>query len=301
VVYLINKQLTEILRHFLYFYVQILIKNQLKKQNNYLIQKHLEDNTIKANLSEKARAYLTEIGINNPDENKEKASLIWYHALAIGYSPQYLTENADGIRQDFPRIPLPNSKELLLKSAKLGEQIAQLLDTENQQCVNKILQNLNKISVISHVENKQLNPDQGDLMINVGWGHGGKAGVTMPGKGKLIERNYSQEELELFKNNFKLTEKQVKQLLGKTTCDVFLNDIAYWQNIPLKVWEYTIGGYQVIKKWLSYREEKLLGRALKIDEVLEVTNIAKRITAILLFEPELNDNYVTIKDNCYNW
>ena len=29
------------------------------------------------------------------------------HALAIGYSPAYLSENADGIRRDWPRIPLP--------------------------------------------------------------------------------------------------------------------------------------------------------------------------------------------------
>jgi hypothetical protein len=28
-----------------------------------------------------------------------------------------------------------------------------------------------------------------------------------------------------------------------------------WRNIPTKVWGYHIGGYQVIKKWLSYREK----------------------------------------------
>jgi hypothetical protein len=39
-----------------------------------------------------------------------------------------------------------------------------------------------------------------------------------------------------------------------------LNDVAYWKNISVR--EYTIGGYQVIKKWLFYREEKLLGRAM---------------------------------------
>ena len=50
-------------------------------------------------------------------------------------------------------------------------------------------------------------------------------------------------------------------MLGEPLCDVYLNEVAYWSNIPLRVWEYTIGGYQVIKKWLSYREKKLLGRA----------------------------------------
>jgi hypothetical protein len=34
------------------------------------------------------------------------------------------------------------------------------------------------------------------------------------------------------------------------THDVYLNESACWQNIPAPVWDYTIGGYQVIKKWL---------------------------------------------------
>lgn len=50
----------------------------------------------------------------------------------------------------------------------------------------------------------------------------------------------------------------VHELPGATACDVFLNYRAYWRNIPANVWEYHIGGYQVIKKWLSYREEKIL-------------------------------------------
>ena|SRR5438309_756370 len=41
-----------------------------------------------------------------------------------------------------------------------------------------------------------------------------------------------------------------------------------------RVWAYTIGGYQVIKKWLSDREHKLLGRPLTTDEAREVMNIA---------------------------
>ena len=41
--------------------------------------------------------------------------------------------------------------------------------------------------------------------------------------------------------------------------DVYLNDVAYGKNIPQRVWEYTVSGYQVIKKWLSYRKAPTLG------------------------------------------
>jgi len=74
-----------------------------------------------------------------------------------------------------------------------------------------------------------------------------------------------------------------------------LNNVAHWSNIPLRVWEYTIGGYQVIKKWLSYREDKLLGRPLTKHEVRYVQEMARRIAAIVLLEPELDENYRSAK------
>jgi hypothetical protein len=282
----------------------------MRLRQNYSEKVNTEDNTqgklfdssdfntsqIKANLSEKSRQYLKEMGINNFEENIENASLIWLHALAIGYSPLYLRENADGIRQDFPRIPLPNSQELLIKSAELGQAIASLLDTENPVIgvTKKPTPALQKIALISCTDGGNLNPDQGDLIINVGWGHGGKNGVTMPGKGKAIARQYTTAEMSVI-------SPEMRKLLGTKTYDIYLNDRAYWQNIPVRVWEYTIGGYQVIKKWLSYREEKLLGRGLTIPEVQEVSEMTRRITAIILLESELDDNYQNIKTAVYSF
>lgn len=95
--------------------------------------------------------------------------------------------------------------------------------------------------------------------------------------------------------------EDVINLLGTTTCDIYLNDIAYWKNIPIRVWKYTIGGYQVMKKWLSYREEKLLGRSLKTEEVKEVSQMARRITAIVLLESQLDQNYLEVKKLSYDW
>jgi hypothetical protein len=74
---------------------------------------------------------------------------------------------------------------------------------------------------------------------------------------------------------------------------------VYWRNVPPRVWNYTIGGYQVLKKWLSYRERPLLGRGLRVDEAREVTQIARRIAAILLLEPELDTNYRAVAATLY--
>lgn len=47
----------------------------------------------------------------------------------------------------------------------------------------------------------------------------------------------------------------------------------------------------MIKKWLSYREKGLLGRSLSVDEARYVTETARRITALTLLGPQLDENY----------
>ena len=72
---------------------------------------------------------------------------------------------------------------------------------------------------------------------------------------------------------------------------MYLNATAYWQNVPQPVWGFTIGGYQVIKKWLSYREQRVLGRALTMAEIMEVTAMARRLAALVLLQAALDANY----------
>ena len=260
-----------------------------------------------ANLSKLARAYLAGLGINDPDTDGKTAGLIWMHTVAIGYSPAYLTENADGIRRDWPRIPLPDSREALEASAALGEQIASLLDTEADVpgvTCGKTSPMLRTIGVPSKLGGGTLDEDTGDLAVTAGWGHLGKANAVMPGKGKVAERKYAENEAQAIDAEAaarEMSPAEVRRLLGDGTLDVFLNETAHWRNIPRNVWEYTIGGYQVIKKWLSYREDKILGRALKPEEVREVMNTARRIAAIILLQPQLDENYNKVKAAAFDW
>jgi hypothetical protein len=80
-----------------------------------------------------------------------------------------------------------------------------------------------------------------------------------------------------------------------------MNANAMWTNVPENVWAYTLGGYQVIKKWLSYREASILGRALKPDEVAYVAEMVRRIAAILLLGPALDANYHASKASALEW
>ena len=217
------------------------------------------------NLGHLAASYLKQTGATPED--------LFFHTLAILHAPNYRAENAGALRQDWPRIPLPKDKGALLASAALGRKIAALLDVEQPVpgiTIGQLRPELKGIAEFALPAGKSLD-EANDFAITAGWGHAGKEGVTMPGRGKLVTNG--------------------------AAVDVYLNDSACWRNVPVAVWEYTIGGYQVIKKWLSYREQPLLGRSLKLEEVQYVTEMARRIAALLALQDQLDANYRACKNH----
>ena len=266
---------------------------------NLSLLDHGRSERLKPNLNIEAASYLSRLEVTEQD--------LFYHTLALLHAPAYRTENAGALRQDWPRVPLPDTAELLHASAALGRQIAALLDPEGAVpgvTSGKLRPELQAIGVITRVGGGTLNPAAGDLAVTASWGHAGKGGVTMPGKGRMDRRAYTPDELAAIYSGASalgFTEGQVIACLGATTSAVYLNDTAYWRNVPASVWDYTLGGYQVIKKWLSYREHALLGRALSTDEAREVTHMARRIAAIMLLYPALDANYLTIKQTAISW
>ncbi|MCB2189739.1 MAG: N-6 DNA methylase [Deltaproteobacteria bacterium] len=286
------------------------LKSEKRSSNDQLTLALSSDVTTikrKANLSAISRDYLESLSFVNPDDDPQVASLVWVHALAVNNSAYYLTENADGIKADWPRVPLPASKDALLASADLGRRLAALLDPENPVpgvTTGAVRPELRTLAAISRDGGGQLDPGAGDLAVTAGWGHAGQGGVTMPGKGRAVERAYTPGELAALQKGAEalgLTPEEALDLLGHTTLDVYLNDRAFWRNVPENVWAYTIGGYQVIKKWLSYRERPLLGRDLKPGEMHYVSEVARRIAAIVLLGPALDANYRAVKKNTYAW
>ena len=74
----------------------------------------------------------------------------------------------------------------------------------------------------------------------------------------------------------------VLPIFGETTIDVYLNNCAFWRNVSAAVLRYKLGGYQVIKKWLSYRELDIIGRAALPEEIQYFINTVRRVGAVLL-------------------
>jgi predicted helicase len=213
------------------------------------IFEHLHDSKhTSANLSNPARSYLAALTNAKPDQDEEMSRAVWFHALAILYAPQYLSEHSASVRADWPRIPLPTSLSALQHSAKLGASLAQLLDVEKPVLgvtSGKLRKELSTLGRIT-------GPKGLSLEISAGWGHIQKEkDIVMPGRGLERERDFSADEKTAIKEGaieLGISVDDALTLWGEKTLDIYLNNETHWSNVPLAVWDYTIGGYQVLKK-----------------------------------------------------
>ena len=226
------------------------------------------------NVSGGAQSYLERLGANVQD--------LFHHVLAVLHDSTYNQVNADALRAEGPRIPLlgwpdgeaESATEALAKSAARGRQLALLLDVDAPVpgvTEAPLRPESTAIAVPSTRDGR--NMDGEDFAVMAGWGHYGKADAVMPGQGRVVERSYTPDE--------RATLGDSLPVLGENTFDVHLNGSAFWRNVPATVWTYQLGGYQVLKKWLSYRECDVLGRALLPEEVQHFTDISRRIAAIM--------------------
>jgi Type ISP C-terminal specificity domain/N-6 DNA Methylase len=203
----------------------------------------LSDVHVSVNLSSAAVARLTEISGDKED--------LFFHALATMHGPQYRTENVGALLGDWPRIPLPATADLLARSATLGRRLAELLDPESSV---RLTAEWSFLAALKLPKNSDL---ENALKLTAGWGYRGQGSTVMPGQGLSPERPWSaveREKLAALAVAQSLTLEDALALLGESCVDVHLNAESFWPAIPINVWNYTLGGYQVLKKWLSYRE-----------------------------------------------
>ena len=202
----------------------------------------------------------------------------------------------------------------LAQSAARGRELARLLDPETPVpgvTTGALRPEIAAIAVPATVDGR--NMSGGDFELTAGWGHFGPGQAVMPRQGRIVQRPYTPAERQALSHaappthhsgspsvipakagiqshaptpeavdGIQVNPATTEAALGETTFDIYLNDRAYWRNVPAAVWDYKLGGYQVLKKWLSYRERAILGRPLTPDEIHHFTTTARRIGAILL-------------------
>ncbi len=248
------------------------------------------------NLSPAAQRYLKHINADVED--------LFHHVLAVLHDPAYREANAGALRMEWPRIPLPGwpdgdaseAAETLARSAARGRELAALLDPDTSVpgvTTGTLRPDIAAIAVPATADGRNMAGD--DFALTAGWGHYGTGEAVMPGQGRIVEREYTADERAAL-----VGATGRSPLHGHTTFDIYLNGNAYWRNVPSAVWRYKLGGYQVLKKWLSYRERPILGRALLPEEVLYFAEMARRIAAIVAITdaPAVSDSASGLSGTC---
>ena len=145
---------------------------------------------------------------------------------------------------EWPRIPLPgwpdggsaSDAAELHGSAARGREIAALLNSDT--LVAGVTTGSLRPDVVSDAVPSTTdggNMDGQDFELSAGWGYFGSGQSVMPGHGRVEERRYTSDERAVLGDKV--------PILGETTFDIYLNDRAYWKNVPTAVWNYKLGGY----------------------------------------------------------
>jgi len=83
------------------------------------------------------------------------------------------------------------------------------------------------------------------------------------------------------------SNKMEKVRYDEATQRVYINKAQYFEGISKEVWEYRIGAYQVMEKYLKDRR----GRKLSLDEIDRYMKVAKAIHLTLELQAKIGDVY----------
>lgn len=94
-------------------------------------------------------------------------------------------------------------------------------------------------------------------------------------KPKRVGRNYQPEEERVYINK----------------------DKQYFEGIPEEIWEYQVGGYQVLDKWLYDRRK----RKLSNDEIQHYCRIATSLHHTIELQKQIDELYQGVEDDVIEW
>jgi hypothetical protein len=205
--------------------------------------------------------------------------------FAILHAPSYQAEHKSALSADWAHLPMPKDIRLFDRLVAAGEQVTRLLDADRDagNVIKAVVgaDRARALGPLKRADAKQVRPD--DLKITVTYWGGGK--------GRWKPRAFMAEELPAI---------EFGDAWGERTGDLFVNDHAYFANVPEQVWNYQLGGYPVLKKWLGYRQaDRRDGKPLTDDECRWFRQIIQRTAALLALGPSLNALYQDAAANAF--
>jgi hypothetical protein len=205
---------------------------------------------------------------------------LFHLALAMGHAPAYHADHHEALAQDWLHLPIPRDLGRLEAAADLGASVATLLDPEKDptRTIREILgADAKELGVLSVREADRVS--EGELVVGYSF-YGAAAGAWR-------ERAPAENE-------------PLRPCWGEATGDLYINPIVFFRHVPRRVWEFELGGYPVLKKWLGYREAKRRGgRPLILAEAQHLRSMVQRLAALLALHDQLDAAYAAVIEDCF--
>ncbi len=201
--------------------------------------------------------------------------------LAVCHAPSYQAEHKESLAQDWARVPIPRSRQLLDELAAAGDLLATLLNpvVSPTKAIENLLGGQAKHLAVPC---KLGGGSVGDTDLRVGYSFFGGA------QGGWRTRGAAPRE-------------PMHVAWGHTTGDLYINDSVFFRHVPEAVWRYELGGYPVIKKWLGYRDRgRRPGVPLSVQEVEHLRGIVQRLAAALQLHSTLDSLYERVCLDCFS-
>ncbi len=264
----------------------------------------------KANLSIEARRYVKRLGYNDPDSDPASARLLWDYSLAVMYTPAYGKENQAALRLGWPHLPLPgwkseslphDAREVIEEYAALGSTIRDILfgrELEHQEILSGMA-TVRLYGIEGPVDPASLN--EAHRVVSDDWGVPARGSAVRAREGAFDVR---WMEGALMKCVFRLAEamelpsEDCLERLGSNYANGRINSIVWFMDIPGAAWEFTIGGRKVLRKWLSYRDHRVIKRPLTVQEMEQFSNIARRLVVLTLLGIKLDRVWAKLLEVC---
>ncbi len=191
------------------------------------------------------------------------------YTYAVFHSPTYRERYAEFLKIDFPRLPLTSDRELFKALAEKGEELVSLHLMESRKLNHLVTgfpvagsDRVEKVRYVEKVtEEKKVPTDASPASVKV-------SNRRLP---LVFERQ----------TPVKIKPKPKPRPTGR----VYINKTQYFVGIASEVWEFQIGGYQVLHKWLKDRK----GRKLIFDDFFHYQKIVVALKETMRLMGEVDE------------
>jgi hypothetical protein len=236
--------------------------------------------------------------------------VIFYYIYSVLYSNIYRERFADFLKIDFPKIPFPSSKMLFLKLAVLGERLADLHLLKSSELnppvaryqgsgsdrIEKVKYETPTLPPSGRPSREENNtpleghPEESSPQLSPLEGRPEKSSPQLsPLEGRPEE---SSPQLSPLEGHPEKSSPQLSPLEGGRGVSgrVYINSEKYFEGITTEVWNYHIGGYQVLHKYLKDRK----GR--NMDDPVHYCRIATAISKTIELQKEIDELYEGVEE-----